>query len=132
MYPLFVRDRHPCGILAPDSIKLQPQPNMPLQPTVLWAQRRDRVLLTIDLQDCRDPKVTLEDEGKVSFRGLAHSHATGRPALQLRGRRLWGRRAGIAATCEPTVHDHSGSLLGARQHCSWEQSVQGRRSTTTC
>lgn len=53
---------------------------MPLQPTVLWAQRKDRLFLTIDLQDCKDPKVTLDSDdnhGTVSFRGHATSHATG-------------------------------------------------------
>jgi hypothetical protein len=30
---------------------------MPLQPTVLWAQRADRLLLTIDLQACKDPQI---------------------------------------------------------------------------
>lgn len=28
-----------------------------LQPTVLWAQRADRLLLTIDLQQCKDPQI---------------------------------------------------------------------------
>lgn len=31
--------------------------SMPLQPTVLWAQRADRLLLTIDLQSCKDPQI---------------------------------------------------------------------------
>lgn len=30
---------------------------MPLVPQVLWAQRADRLLLTIDLQNCKDPKI---------------------------------------------------------------------------
>lgn len=30
---------------------------MPLSPTVLWAQRADRLLLTIDLQNCKDPQI---------------------------------------------------------------------------
>lgn len=28
-----------------------------LSPTVLWAQRSDRLLLTIDLQNCKDPQI---------------------------------------------------------------------------
>lgn len=28
-----------------------------LSPTVLWAQRADRLLLTIDLQNCKDPQI---------------------------------------------------------------------------
>ena len=54
----------------------------PLAPGVLWAQRGDRVLLTIDLQDCKDPQISVTNDeaakaGRVSFRGSAHSHATG-------------------------------------------------------
>ena len=30
---------------------------MPLAPTVLWAQRADRLLLTIDLQSCKEPQI---------------------------------------------------------------------------
>ncbi|PRW61524.1 HSP20-like chaperone [Chlorella sorokiniana] len=55
---------------------------MPLQPTVLWAQRADRLLLTIDLQSCKDPQISITNDeaakaGRVTFRGHAHSHATG-------------------------------------------------------
>ena len=54
----------------------------PLAPAVLWAQRHDRVLLTIDLQDCKEPQISVTNdeaakEGRVAFRGDAHSHATG-------------------------------------------------------
>lgn len=52
---------------------------------VTWAQRKDRLYLTIDVQDCVEPKIDLsnigEDEGEkhghVSFRGEGRSHATG-------------------------------------------------------
>ena len=52
---------------------------------VTWAQRKDRLYLTIDVQDCIEPKIDLsnigEDEGEkhghVSFRGEGRSHATG-------------------------------------------------------
>ena len=40
-------------------------------------QRKDKLFLTIDVQDCKDPKIELQDSGKLSFRGHAHSHATG-------------------------------------------------------
>ena len=53
---------------------------MPLTPQLLWAQRSDRLYITIDLQDCKDPTVELdsdEQHGKLTFRGHAHSHATG-------------------------------------------------------
>lgn len=46
------------------------------------AQRKDRLYLTFDLQDCKDPEITVKNDadakcGRVSFRGKAHSHATG-------------------------------------------------------
>ncbi|KAL4856568.1 hypothetical protein ACK3TF_003032 [Chlorella vulgaris] len=55
---------------------------MPLSPTVLWAQRADRLLLTIDLQACANPQISIVNDGtakagKLKFRGDAHSHATG-------------------------------------------------------
>ena len=40
-------------------------------PTVLWAQRRDRVFLTIDLANAESPKVNLKDEGTLSFSATA-------------------------------------------------------------
>lgn len=54
-------------------------------PQLLWAQRRDRLYLTIDLQDAKDPQIKLENDaedkhGKLSFSGLARSHATGSEA----------------------------------------------------
>ncbi|KAL4423659.1 hypothetical protein ABPG75_000960 [Micractinium tetrahymenae] len=53
-----------------------------LSPTVLWAQRADRLLLTIDLQNCKDPQISISNDaaakaGKLTFRGSAVSHATG-------------------------------------------------------
>ena len=45
-----------------------------LQPQLLWAQRKDKLYLTIDLQDCESPdiKVTNEDGvGKFDFKGTA-------------------------------------------------------------
>jgi len=49
---------------------------MTLIPTLLWAQRKDRLFLTIDLQDAKDPKVVLENDekdeyGKLTFSGTA-------------------------------------------------------------
>ena len=52
---------------------------------VTWAQRKDRLYLTIDVQDCVEPKIDLtnvgegdaEKHGRVSFRGEGRSHATG-------------------------------------------------------
>ena len=45
-----------------------------LQPQLLWAQRKDKLYLTVDLQDCEAPdvKVTNEDgAGKFDFRGTS-------------------------------------------------------------
>ena len=55
---------------------------MPLLPNIQWAQRKDCVYLTIDLQNAKSPKIDLNngDDGKhghVSFKGKAQSHATG-------------------------------------------------------
>ena len=49
-------------------------------PPIMWAQRSDKLYLTIDLQDVKDPKIDLsntETGGKVSFNGIGHSHAVG-------------------------------------------------------
>lgn len=55
---------------------------MVLAPTVLWAQRKDKLFLTIDVQDAHKPtvKVTNDPEkksGHLAFKGAAASHATG-------------------------------------------------------
>lgn len=69
-----------------DSHTRQPQPaDMPLSPTLLWAQRKDRLIISIDLQDCKDPKVELQNadgHGRLIFKGLAHSHAVGEAPLR--------------------------------------------------
>ena len=49
---------------------------------IKWAQRRDRVFITIDIQNCKDPAVTVTNDeaakaGRVSFLGHAVSHGTG-------------------------------------------------------
>lgn len=53
-----------------------------LHPTVLWAQRKDKIFLTIDVQNCKNPQISVDNDddakaGKVTFRGTAISHATG-------------------------------------------------------
>ena len=55
---------------------------MVMVPKAQWAQRKDVVYLTIDLQDVRDPKIDISNDatskhGKVSFKGEGKSHATG-------------------------------------------------------
>ena len=45
-----------------------------LQPQLLWAQRKDKLYLTVDLQDCESPDVKLTNEdgvGKFDFKGTA-------------------------------------------------------------
>ena len=34
-----------------------------LTPTVLWAQRSDRVLITLDVQDCASPIIKFDNDG---------------------------------------------------------------------
>lgn len=64
----------------------------PLLPTVKWAQRKDRLYLTIDVQDCKAPKLDLSNDesgehGKLVFRGegagASHSHEKDLYALDL-------------------------------------------------
>ena len=55
---------------------------MALVPKVLWAQRTDRIYLTIDLQDVQSPKIEISNDesgkfGKISFAAEGRSHATG-------------------------------------------------------
>lgn len=64
----------------------------PLLPTVKWAQRKDKLYLTIDVQDCKAPKIDLSNDesgehGKLVFRGegagASHSHEKDLYALDL-------------------------------------------------
>lgn len=53
---------------------------MVLLPQVQWAQRSDKVYLTIDLQEAKQPNIRLDNDdagGTVSFSSAAQSHATG-------------------------------------------------------
>jgi CS domain len=48
-----------------------------LQPQLKWAQRKDKLYLTVDLQDCESPdvKVTnVDGSGKFEFRGTAEGN----------------------------------------------------------
>ena len=44
----------------------------PRPPVVLWAQRADSILLTIEIEDCKEPQLKLEKE-KLYFRGKSDS-----------------------------------------------------------
>lgn len=46
------------------------QPKRP--PLVLWAQRADKVFLTIELEDCKNPNINLESN-KLYFKGKSDS-----------------------------------------------------------
>lgn len=46
-------------------------------PSVLWAQRKDCVLLTIDVQDCKDTKVQVDKDDAESFAVLRFSGKAG-------------------------------------------------------
>ncbi len=55
---------------------------MALVPKVQWAQRADKLYITIDLQDAKAPKINISNDadgkfGKISFSGEGRSHATG-------------------------------------------------------
>ena len=55
---------------------------MALIPKVMWAQRKDVVFLTIDLQDVKTPAIDISNDtdgkyGKITFKGEGRSHATG-------------------------------------------------------
>jgi len=43
----------------------------PLHPEVKWAQRKDRLLLTVDLHDASDVKVTFQNDGTLHFQGVS-------------------------------------------------------------
>ena len=43
------------------------------QPTVLWAQRKNTILLTVQLVDCPDPEIKLTPEGSLFFQGVKQS-----------------------------------------------------------
>merc|ERR550514_887385 len=42
---------------------------MALKPAVKWAQREDKLFLTIELTDVKDEAITLTPEGKFTFAG---------------------------------------------------------------
>lgn len=44
----------------------------PKPPLVLWAQRADRLFLTVEIEDCKNPTVTL-DKDKLYFKGKSDS-----------------------------------------------------------
>lgn len=48
------------------------QQNGPTPPVVMWAQRADQVLLTIDISDCKEPTIKL-DKDKLYFKGKSNS-----------------------------------------------------------
>ncbi|KAK3273202.1 hypothetical protein CYMTET_18546 [Cymbomonas tetramitiformis] len=39
-------------------------------PGTLWAQRKDCIYLTVDLADCKNPQIDLDEEGKIKFVGV--------------------------------------------------------------
>lgn len=51
---------------APPS-SLSPLTHMGRHPEVKWAQRSDKVFLTVELPDAKNPKVKIEPEGKFTF-----------------------------------------------------------------
>jgi len=47
-----------------------------LTPTALWAQRSDRVLLTLDVQDCASPTIKFDNDGVTETGTLEFSGTT--------------------------------------------------------
>ena len=43
---------------------------MSLHPSIVWCQRKDRLLVMIKVKDCTDPQVKFFAEGRVSFAGM--------------------------------------------------------------
>jgi hypothetical protein len=39
-----------------------------INPHVKWAQRKDKLFLTVEVANLVDPKIDLEVEGKITFR----------------------------------------------------------------
>lgn len=44
---------------------------MSRHPEIVWAQRSERIFLTVELPDARNPKIKLEPEGKFVFSATA-------------------------------------------------------------
>ena len=54
-----------------DTEDTMPEDGVTLTPTVLWAQRKDRLLITIDLPNPEHPRIDLEDDGNMTFSATA-------------------------------------------------------------
>lgn len=48
----------------------------PVAPIVLWAQRADQLLLTIEIEDCKNPTINLEKD-RLHFKGKSDSIQSG-------------------------------------------------------
>ncbi|GLI67201.1 hypothetical protein VaNZ11_011124, partial [Volvox africanus] len=70
LIPAKDRTNSPSQALILGKLRLHNSSTMPLVPTVLWAQRSDKLYLTIDVQDVKDQSCDLEDE-KLTFKGKA-------------------------------------------------------------
>ena len=57
--------------LTEDTEDTMPEDGVTLTPTVLWAQRKDRLLITIDLPNPEHPRIDLEDDGNMTFSATA-------------------------------------------------------------
>ena len=85
------------------------KPPMATQPTVKWAQRKDRLFLTIDIQDITEENVVLTAEkvsitGKVSPESLLRSAPPrGAPRKAHCARRAARGRRAVARTTPSTL-----------------------------
>lgn len=90
------------------------------------AQRKDRLYLTFDLQDCKDPTIEVKNDeasqsGRVSFKGNAHSHATGAAVSCVGGRSGSMHSMGgaalalqVPASLQTTEHPRSNAIRRTR------------------
>ena len=49
-------------------LKIIPPPSAHV-PSVMWAERKDKLFITIDVPDCADAKVDIAEDGKLTFKG---------------------------------------------------------------
>ena len=61
------------AFISVDSLLTPDDDDTTRTPNVSWAQRRDRVYLTIELADCTHPKIKVLDDGRVDFTAEAGS-----------------------------------------------------------
>lgn len=49
--------------------------NKSLEPTIKWAERKDKLYVTIELTDVKDPKIDITDDNVLKFNGTSDGKA---------------------------------------------------------